>query len=269
MSNTFDTAIDLGTITTVYESGEIIFHENTYYKFTIENDGNSDSYVEMNYDASVGDLDLQLFNSDRQYVKSSASTSGNEKLTFFSMSAGTYYIRVFVYRGKFNIWAGTPQNIAKPVSVMVGVNGIARPVTEIYVGVDNKAKKIGGVNLIPYRLKIVIDTKWTDLGTLDYMGQLFFSTNNGEFKGKFTLELYKKLYLVINLSPLPQPSSQYSIQAWIYDVNLNLIETKIGGSFINFTHALLSYHTSYYIRVISKQYEQLSNMPLALGLNDM
>jgi hypothetical protein len=156
-NNTFDTAINLGTITDTYNSGNVSLKLDTYYKFTTESDGTDKSKIELTYDIEDGDLDLQLFDASRVFINSSSGAMNEESISLNNKSAGTYYIRVFPYRATHNIWAGTSTNIAKPVTgLFVGVDGVAKSVSGVYVGVDNKAKKIGGNVNIPYNLKIII-----------------------------------------------------------------------------------------------------------------
>jgi hypothetical protein len=54
--------------------------------------------IDLTFTHAEGDIDVQLLNSRGTMVAVSNSTTDNERITFAVRSAGTYYIRVYLYR---------------------------------------------------------------------------------------------------------------------------------------------------------------------------
>ncbi|MDR1477561.1 MAG: pre-peptidase C-terminal domain-containing protein, partial [Planctomycetaceae bacterium] len=75
---------------------------NDYFKFEITSNGSADSYVRIAFDNSVGDIDFQLFDGNRNFVRSSSTTANSETISLNELNAGVYYVRIFSYRGAEN-----------------------------------------------------------------------------------------------------------------------------------------------------------------------
>jgi uncharacterized protein (DUF2141 family) len=54
--------------------------------------------IQVDYATAEGDVDISLLNAAGTSVASSASTSGRESVSYTAMTAGTYAIRVYLYR---------------------------------------------------------------------------------------------------------------------------------------------------------------------------
>ncbi|MDR1484525.1 MAG: pre-peptidase C-terminal domain-containing protein, partial [Planctomycetaceae bacterium] len=75
---------------------------NDYFKFEITQNGTVDSYVRVAFENSVGDIDVQLFDGNRKFLRSSSTTSDREKISLENLAAGEYYVRIFAYRDSTN-----------------------------------------------------------------------------------------------------------------------------------------------------------------------
>jgi hypothetical protein len=102
-NNTIDTAYDLGKITssTTIENLALL-DDADYYRFELTAKGDKNSFINIVFDTTLGDLELQIFNSAKKSVKNSSSVSNEERITLNGMAAGIYYIRVFGYRQATN-----------------------------------------------------------------------------------------------------------------------------------------------------------------------
>ncbi|MDR2642637.1 MAG: fibronectin type III domain-containing protein, partial [Planctomycetaceae bacterium] len=84
-------------------SGLKLVDGNDYFKFEITQNGTVDSYVQITFENSVGDIDFQLFNGNRNFVRSSSTTENIEKISLNGLVAGEYYVRIFAYRESTNL----------------------------------------------------------------------------------------------------------------------------------------------------------------------
>ncbi|MDR2761117.1 MAG: pre-peptidase C-terminal domain-containing protein, partial [Planctomycetaceae bacterium] len=79
-----------------------LLDEADYFRFELTTKGDKDSYVRIGLDYSLGDLDLQLFNSSKKSVKSVSTVGNAEKINLNGLAAGIYYIRVYGYKQATN-----------------------------------------------------------------------------------------------------------------------------------------------------------------------
>lgn len=70
-----------------------------YFKFTLAQDGAASIKIEFSH--SQGDLDMKLFDNSFKQLKSSTSVNNQEEFAE-QLSAGTYYVQVYGYRGAQN-----------------------------------------------------------------------------------------------------------------------------------------------------------------------
>lgn len=68
-----------------------------FYRFTLALPGATGDYAQIEFDHSVGDLDLELFDANNVFVASSAGISDSEFISFRGLQAGSYFLRVFGY----------------------------------------------------------------------------------------------------------------------------------------------------------------------------
>ncbi|MDR1290119.1 MAG: fibronectin type III domain-containing protein, partial [Planctomycetaceae bacterium] len=93
---------------------------NDYFKFEITQNGTSDSYVQIIFENSAGDIDLQLFDGNRSFIRSSSTTANVETISLDGLAAGTYYARIYSYRGASN--PNYTLKIAPPITPTVPPN---------------------------------------------------------------------------------------------------------------------------------------------------
>ncbi|MDR2171968.1 MAG: fibronectin type III domain-containing protein [Planctomycetaceae bacterium] len=102
-NNTIETAYNLGAITALTKiEGLALLDEADFYKIELTTKGDKIGYVRIDFDHSIGDLELQLFNSSKKSVKSVATTGNAEQFNLNGLAAGTYYIKVYGYRQATN-----------------------------------------------------------------------------------------------------------------------------------------------------------------------
>lgn len=101
-NDTFATAKNLGKINTNKVFADLILKDEDWFKFTIDRSGTVNSFVEIGFQHSQGDIDLRLYNSVNQQVGSSSSTGNYEIISLNGLAAGTYYVRAFGYSGAQN-----------------------------------------------------------------------------------------------------------------------------------------------------------------------
>ncbi len=102
-NDTFATATNLGSLsgTTSY-SNLVMADADDYYKFTIRLHGASSSNVSLSFLHNQGDIDVRLYNSAGQLLKTSQGTTNQETMSLSGLAAGTYHVRVYGYRGVTN-----------------------------------------------------------------------------------------------------------------------------------------------------------------------
>ncbi|MCL2711542.1 MAG: fibronectin type III domain-containing protein, partial [Planctomycetaceae bacterium] len=96
-NNSFATATNLGTITTIKIENNLQCNNDDYYKFTIDNDGVKGSLVKIN-PVTTGvvsqQLVLRVYNSNQQEIGYVSNTTGELVVSLETAKAGAYYIRV-------------------------------------------------------------------------------------------------------------------------------------------------------------------------------
>jgi hypothetical protein len=73
-----------------------------WFKFTIAGAGQQGHYAAISFDHTLGDLDLQLYNSSNTLLKTSAGVANAHSVDLKGLSAGTYYLRVYGHNGEVN-----------------------------------------------------------------------------------------------------------------------------------------------------------------------
>ena len=97
-----DTSNDTRTTATVLPDltgtlNDLSIHSSTdkdFFAFTLANDGTEKNIISIAFDASMGDLNLQLLNSSGTSVKTGTLTESGRQIVLEGLAAGTYYIRV-------------------------------------------------------------------------------------------------------------------------------------------------------------------------------
>jgi hypothetical protein len=62
--------------------------------------------AEVAFDESIGDIDIELYSPTGTRIASSAGTSGTESIDVAVPGGGTYALRIFLYRGRNDLWLG-------------------------------------------------------------------------------------------------------------------------------------------------------------------
>ena len=89
--------------------------DTDFYQFTLSNMGVSGDYVSIDFQNSVGDLDLVLYNGAGSLVQKSEGNGNSEKLNFSGLAAGTYYVQVkspYNHVNEYSLnWKFTPNKV--------------------------------------------------------------------------------------------------------------------------------------------------------------
>ncbi len=95
----------------LHEAGDVDF-----YQFTLSNMGVTGDNVTINFQNSVGDLDLFLYNGAGSLVQKSEGNGNSETLNFGGLAAGTYYVQVkspYDHVNEYSLsWKFTPNKVA-------------------------------------------------------------------------------------------------------------------------------------------------------------
>ncbi|WP_017715519.1 pre-peptidase C-terminal domain-containing protein [Kamptonema formosum] len=120
-NDSFDTATELREAQTltglsVHEAGN-----DDYFKFTLNEDGQFDDSVTINFTHASGDLDLELYNSDQEMVASSGGVGDWESISLNGLIADDYFVRVFGYGGGTNPYYDL--TVDAPIGTSIGSAG--------------------------------------------------------------------------------------------------------------------------------------------------
>jgi hypothetical protein len=104
-NDTKDQAKDLTTFRTTYQKSweNLSLDDDDWFKFNLPSKGTGNDYISISFDDSLGDLDLELYNSSgTTKIKSSAGVSNIEQISLQGLATGDYLIKVFGYSGDTN-----------------------------------------------------------------------------------------------------------------------------------------------------------------------
>lgn len=102
-NDTRQTARNLGTLSSSQTVNNLVQADaNDWYRFTTTRTGSAASNVSISSVHAQGDLDLELYNSAGARLRVSQGITGTETVSLASLAAGTYYVRVYGYRGVTN-----------------------------------------------------------------------------------------------------------------------------------------------------------------------
>ena len=73
-----------------------------FYKFYVNHKGTSSDFVRIDFNGSLGDLDLKLLSSSGSLLASSTGTTGTEYISLQNRQQGWYYAQVYGYQGAVN-----------------------------------------------------------------------------------------------------------------------------------------------------------------------
>ncbi|OYW18338.1 MAG: hypothetical protein B7Z55_10795, partial [Planctomycetales bacterium 12-60-4] len=102
-NNSFTQAANLGVLTGNHIEQELVMADaGDWYRFTMNGQGSSNSYVGVNFQHAAGDLDVEVYNSSGLRFGLSDGVTNSEVVSLSGLSAGTYYVHVYGYRGVAN-----------------------------------------------------------------------------------------------------------------------------------------------------------------------
>ncbi len=78
--------------------------DEDWFRFVVPSNVESNARAEINFDSFVGDLDLELYNSNRDWIYSSAGIGDNETIDLSWLAAGEYYLQVYGFSGAENYY---------------------------------------------------------------------------------------------------------------------------------------------------------------------
>src|SRR5687768_15571295 len=102
-NDTRGTAYNLGTLTAPKTASSLAMADAAdWYKFTTTKAGVTGNSVAINFQHGQGDLDLALYNVYGQRLRISESVTNSESVSLSGLTAGTYYVKAYGYRGVTN-----------------------------------------------------------------------------------------------------------------------------------------------------------------------
>ncbi len=85
---------------TIHNSSDV-----DYFKINLGNTGTSSNYVLADFSDAAGDLDMRLYNSSGSVVRSSESSTDDERISLSGLGAGTYYVEIDGYGSDTNTYS--------------------------------------------------------------------------------------------------------------------------------------------------------------------
>jgi hypothetical protein len=103
-NDSFATATDLGAVAdgSLTVTNLVMNDSADWYEFTTTANGDAGSGVQIFFENSQGDLDMQLFDAAGNFLNVSQGTSASESISLNGLPAGTYYAAVYGYQGATN-----------------------------------------------------------------------------------------------------------------------------------------------------------------------
>lgn len=102
-NDTLGTANNLGTVTSPLTVNDLVMADAAdFFRFNLASTGDANSIVRITFAHDRGDLDLALYDSAGQLIRSSAGTAGSEQVSLLGLAPGQYTIKVYGYRAARN-----------------------------------------------------------------------------------------------------------------------------------------------------------------------
>ena len=102
-NDTFETAANLTdgrqlqTGVNVYEDLIINGTDDDWFRFALPDEADEGSSLRVIFRHAEGDIDVELYDSENDYIDGSFSASNNEEIDLSGLSAGEYYVQVYGY----------------------------------------------------------------------------------------------------------------------------------------------------------------------------
>lgn len=142
VNDTRTTATEIRDLSTSLSNLSI--HSNTdqdWFKFTTTTVGTASNQVFIEFEHDLGDLQLQLYNSDGQAIASSNGAGDTEQIALNGLAAGTYYARV---RG---VNASTNANYNLTLNAPAAQPAQDAWTVLVYVAADNDLEVFGSIDV--------------------------------------------------------------------------------------------------------------------------
>jgi hypothetical protein len=102
-NNSLATAANLGSLAAAKTVSNLVMADaQDWYQFQVNGTGSNTRYVGINFNNSRGDLDLEVLDSTGRRVGLSDGVTNSERVSLNTLGSGTYYVRVYGYRGALN-----------------------------------------------------------------------------------------------------------------------------------------------------------------------
>ena len=98
-NGTIEEATDLsakvgsGTITGM----NLLDGEQDWYKFSLPATGSDQNFISVDFDHNVGDIDIDIYDPNQNWISSSQTVTDQEKVYFSDWSEGEYFLNVYQY----------------------------------------------------------------------------------------------------------------------------------------------------------------------------
>ncbi|MFM7041079.1 MAG: clostripain-related cysteine peptidase [Planctomycetaceae bacterium] len=103
-NNTRASATNLGDVVATSEVTGLTLgrRDVDFFRFTLPSPGTDTSDIVVSFDAALGDIDAQLLDASGRRLAIAAGVDDTERLSLAGRPAGTYFLRVYGYRGASN-----------------------------------------------------------------------------------------------------------------------------------------------------------------------
>jgi hypothetical protein len=102
-NDSLGSATNLGTISATQSVPGLVMADSAdWFRFATTTTGTTSDSVSISFLHAQGDLDMYLYNANGQSLRGSTGVGNSETISLNGLAAGTYYLRVYGYRGVFN-----------------------------------------------------------------------------------------------------------------------------------------------------------------------
>lgn len=197
-NDTRATAANLGTLTATKTINNLVQADaNDWYKFNVTSAPTTGSSVTIGFTHAQGDLDLELYNSAGTRLRISQGITNSEAISLDGFAAGTYYVRVFGYRGTTNPNYSLAINLSKAAPVALADDAYEN--NDTLATAANLGTLTANVNLANLALSDSADWfRFTTTATGTSANTVSLSFQNAQ--GNLALQLYNSSGVVIAAS---------------------------------------------------------------------
>jgi hypothetical protein len=106
-NGTFGTASDLGQLAGQRRFDHLTIHnasDRDFFQFHTTAPAGSDHYVEVRFSHAAGEVEMQLYDANRNLIGRSVSVTDHERISLAGSPAGAYYVEVYGWAGATNTY---------------------------------------------------------------------------------------------------------------------------------------------------------------------